>query len=98
MAWLKTAGSKAGQEAFNPVKGSICARTDCDKTLFNAYLQTAMADWATDTVVGSPDPRRGRPTRPGRPKSTPPLACSWRTRTWPPSSRRWSRAAAERPW
>ena len=53
MAWLKTAGSKAGQEAFNPVKGSICARTDCDKTLFNAYLQTAMADWATDKVVGS---------------------------------------------
>ena len=53
MAWLKTAGSKAGQEAFNPVKGSICARTDCDKTLFNAYLQTAMADWETDTVVGS---------------------------------------------
>jgi len=53
MAWLKTAGSKAGQEAFNPVKGSICARTDCDTTLFNAYLQTAMADWASDRVVGS---------------------------------------------
>jgi glucose/mannose transport system substrate-binding protein len=53
MAWLTIAGSKAGQEAFNPVKGSICARTDCDTTLFNAYLQTAMADWATDTVVGS---------------------------------------------
>jgi len=51
--WLKVAGSKAGQEAFNPVKGSICARTDCDKSLFNAYLQTAMADWSTDTVVGS---------------------------------------------
>jgi glucose/mannose transport system substrate-binding protein len=53
LAWLKTAGSKAGQEAFNPVKGSICARTDCDTTLFNAYLQTAMADWASDRVVGS---------------------------------------------
>ncbi|MCJ7513116.1 MAG: extracellular solute-binding protein [Anaerolineales bacterium] len=53
LAWLKTAGSKAGQEAFNPVKGSICARTDCDATLFNAYLQTAMADWASDRVVGS---------------------------------------------
>lgn len=52
-AWLETAGSKAGQEAFNPVKGSICARTDCDASLFNAYLQTALADWATDTVVGS---------------------------------------------
>jgi glucose/mannose transport system substrate-binding protein len=51
--WLKVAGSKAGQEAFNPVKGSICARTDCDKSLFNEYLQSAMADWSTDTVVGS---------------------------------------------
>ena len=52
-AWLKIAGSKAGQEAFNPVKGSICARTDCDKTLFGEYLQSAMDDWASNTVVGS---------------------------------------------
>jgi glucose/mannose transport system substrate-binding protein len=51
--WLKIAGSKAGQEAFNPVKGSICARTDCDKSLFGVYLQSAMDDWASDTVVGS---------------------------------------------
>jgi glucose/mannose transport system substrate-binding protein len=53
MAWLKIAGSKAGQEAFNPVKGSICARTDCDKNLFGVYLQSAMDDWASNTVVGS---------------------------------------------
>lgn len=53
IAWLKTAGSKAGQEAFNPVKGSICARTDCDKSLFGEYLQSAMDDWSTNTVVGS---------------------------------------------
>ncbi|MCQ3937283.1 MAG: carbohydrate ABC transporter substrate-binding protein [Chloroflexi bacterium] len=53
IAWLKTAGSKEGQEAFNPVKGSICARTDCDKSLFGEYLQSAMEDWATNTVVGS---------------------------------------------
>ena len=53
MAWLKVAGSKAGQEAFNPVKGSICARTDCDKNLFGEYLQSAMDDWASNTVVGS---------------------------------------------
>ena len=52
-AWLKVAGSKAGQEAFNPVKGSICARTDCDKSLFGVYLQSAMDDWASNTVVGS---------------------------------------------
>jgi len=52
-AWLKIAGSKAGQEAFNPIKGSICARTDCDKALFGVYLQSAMADWASNIVVGS---------------------------------------------
>lgn len=52
-AWLTLAGSKEGQEAFNPVKGSICARTDCDPALFNEYLQSATADWSTDTVVGS---------------------------------------------
>jgi len=52
-AWLKIAGSKAGQEAFNPVKGSICARTDCDPTLFGVYLQSAMDDWASNTVSGS---------------------------------------------
>lgn len=52
-AWLKVAGSKAGQEAFNPIKGSICARTDCDKTLFGVYLQSAMDDWASNVVVGS---------------------------------------------
>lgn len=53
IAWLKVAGSKEGQEAFNPVKGSICARTDCDKDLFGEYLQSAMNDWATNQVVGS---------------------------------------------
>jgi ABC-type xylose transport system substrate-binding protein len=52
-AWLKIAGSKAGQEAFNPVKGSICARTDCDPSLFGVYLQSAMEDWSDNTVVGS---------------------------------------------
>jgi ABC-type xylose transport system substrate-binding protein len=52
-AWLKIAGSKEGQEAFNPVKGSICARTDCDTSLFGEYLQSAMNDWASNTVVGS---------------------------------------------
>jgi glucose/mannose transport system substrate-binding protein len=52
-AWLTVAASKEGQEAFNPVKGSICARTDCDPALFNEYLQSATTDWSTDTVVGS---------------------------------------------
>jgi glucose/mannose transport system substrate-binding protein len=54
IAWVKVCGSKAGQEAFNPKKGSICARTDCDPTLFNEYLKSAMADWAVDAIVPSP--------------------------------------------
>lgn len=52
-AWLTIAGSKAGQEAFNPVKGSICARTDCDPSLFGEYLQSAMEDWGSNIVSGS---------------------------------------------
>jgi len=51
--WLKVCGSLEGQEAFNPQKGSICARTDCDPTLFNAYLQSAMVDWSQDAIVAS---------------------------------------------
>jgi glucose/mannose transport system substrate-binding protein len=51
--WLKVCGSLAGQEAFNPKKGSICARTDCDPALFNAYLQSAAVDWGKDAIVPS---------------------------------------------
>lgn len=52
-AWLTVAASKAGQEAFNPLKGSICARTDCDASLFSEYSQGAAQDWSSDTVAGS---------------------------------------------
>jgi glucose/mannose transport system substrate-binding protein len=51
--WLKVVGSKEGQEAFNPQKGSICARTDCDPSLFNEYLQSAAVDWSQDAIVPS---------------------------------------------
>ncbi len=51
--WLTLCGSKEGQDAFNPVKGSIPARSDADVSLYNVYLQSAMADWKTDKVVGS---------------------------------------------
>ena len=53
IAWLKVCGSKAGQDAFNPKKGSISARTDSDLTLYDAYLQSAAADWKKDRLVGS---------------------------------------------
>ena len=52
-AWLKVAGSKAGQDAFNPIKGSIPARNDADRSLYDVYLTSAMDDWASDTVAGS---------------------------------------------
>jgi glucose/mannose transport system substrate-binding protein len=51
--WLRVCGSLEGQEAFNPQKGSICARTDCDPALFNEYLQSAMVDWSQDAIVPS---------------------------------------------
>src|SRR3990170_3378843 len=53
MNWLKVAGSEAGQEAFNPKKGSICARTDCNQSLFNPYLQSAAKDWRSNALVPS---------------------------------------------
>ena len=51
--WLKLVGSKEGQEAFNPLKGSVCARTDCDASLFDEYLQSAAEDWQSDEIVPS---------------------------------------------
>ena len=53
LAWLKVCGSLAGQDAFNPKKGSISVRTDSDPTKFDAYLQAAMKSWKVDTLVGS---------------------------------------------
>lgn len=53
LAWLTVSASREGQEAFNPLKGSICARTDCDPSLFSEYSQEAAQDWSSDQVVGS---------------------------------------------
>jgi glucose/mannose transport system substrate-binding protein len=53
IAWLRVAGSQAGQDAFNPVKGSIPARTDGNRELYGEYLLSAMDDWNNNTVVGS---------------------------------------------
>ncbi|MDX2006909.1 MAG: ABC transporter substrate-binding protein [Meiothermus sp.] len=51
--WLKLLGSKEGQDAFNPLKGSIAARNDSDPAKYNAYLQSAMRDWKSNRIVGS---------------------------------------------
>jgi glucose/mannose transport system substrate-binding protein len=53
LAWLKICGSKAGQDAFNPIKGSIPARTDGDRSLYDVYLQSAMDDFASNKIVPS---------------------------------------------
>ncbi len=52
-AWLRVLGSREGQEAFNPLKGSICARTDCNPKLFSPYQQWTMKHWTTDAIVPS---------------------------------------------
>lgn len=51
--WLKLLGSKEGQDTFNPLKGSIAARTDSDLSKYNAYLQSAAKDWKGNKIVGS---------------------------------------------
>lgn len=56
ISWLKVLGSVEGQDAFNPLKGSIPARIDADvknAKLYNVYQQSAAADWAKDKLVGS---------------------------------------------
>jgi glucose/mannose transport system substrate-binding protein len=55
MKWLVECGSVDGQDAFNPQKGSVPARTDTDRSRYTGYLAAAVAEWADgDTrVVGS---------------------------------------------
>ncbi len=53
IAWLKVLGSRQGSDAFNPLKGSISARTDSDLSKYNDYLKSAAADFGKDRVVGS---------------------------------------------
>ncbi len=53
IAWLELCGSKEGQDAFNPLKGSIPARTDGDRALYDEYLQSAMDDFSSNEIVPS---------------------------------------------
>ena len=53
IAWLTVCGSKEGQDAFNPLKGSIPARTDGDRSLYDAYLQSAMDDFGSNEIAPS---------------------------------------------
>ena len=53
LAWLRLLGSREGQDAFNPLKGSISARTDSDLSQYNAYLQSSARDFRSNRIVGS---------------------------------------------
>jgi len=43
--WLTVVGSKDGQDAFNPLKGSISARTDANVSKYGPYQTAAIADF-----------------------------------------------------
>src|SRR5580693_8362617 len=53
IAWLRSIGSKEAQEAFNPLKGSIPARTDVDRSKFDSYHQCSMDSFAKDKLLPS---------------------------------------------
>src|SRR6056297_747538 len=53
LAWLSICGSKEGQDTFNPLKGSISARTDTDLSKYNDYSKSAAEDFADNRIVGS---------------------------------------------
>jgi len=49
LKWLKVVGSKAGQDTFNPLKGSISPRSDSDITKYGPYQKAAKTDFAAAT-------------------------------------------------
>lgn len=52
-AWIKVCGSQEGQAAFNPKKGSIPARTDVSKSIFDAVAQQFIDDFKRDALTPS---------------------------------------------
>jgi glucose/mannose transport system substrate-binding protein len=62
--WLIVVGSKEGQDAFNPIKGSIPARLDADITKYGPYQRSAIEDFknakymAPSIVHGSGAPEK----------------------------------------
>jgi glucose/mannose transport system substrate-binding protein len=51
--WLEVVGSREGQDAFNQAKGSIPARLDADRSLYDTYHQAAIAEFADRTLLPS---------------------------------------------
>lgn len=53
LAWMRVVGSREGQDAFNPIKGSIPARLDADKSLYDEYLKWSIDRFASNILVPS---------------------------------------------
>src|SRR6266566_3194751 len=53
VSWLKSIGSKEAQEAFNPLKGSIPARTDFNKSKLNPSHRGPLEEFAKDSLLPS---------------------------------------------
>lgn len=53
ITWLKAIGSKAVQEAFNQLKGSIPVRSDVDRTKFGPYHNWSLDSFGKDVLVPS---------------------------------------------
>ena len=51
--WLAFVGSQKGQEILNAEAGTMCARIDCDPSLFDKYVQSSMVNWSKDALAGS---------------------------------------------
>ncbi len=51
--WLRVIGTREAQEAFNPLKGSIPARTDINREIFSPYHQWSIDSFAKDALVPS---------------------------------------------
>jgi glucose/mannose transport system substrate-binding protein len=53
MLWLETVASAEGQDAFNPLKGSIPARNDADRSKYDVYSTSAMDLFGSGELVPS---------------------------------------------
>lgn len=51
--WLKFLASVEAQDIFNPIKGSIPARIDADKSKYDDYLKWSMNDFSTKAICPS---------------------------------------------
>lgn len=49
--WLEVVASKEGQDAFNPIKGSISARTDSNLSLYKPYHNWTFSDFESVTYM-----------------------------------------------